>query len=468
MQLEPQGAASPYRDHSALLIAVGGAICGAYAAYAPQHLIWAVGAVGTAPLLAVLLTGRGDPLRPFIIVPFTYALYAIGPQVHQLAYGTESLEMYARLHAVGLLGLMFGIRIGEGPVGGAVDGTEFSPRDGRTLQLAVWCLLALATVSISTQLAAFGGLGAFVRVGYGAGRVSIQRSTSSFGAGFEWWLLACVLLWFLGRWHRQRLREALAILLALPILVILLQVGGRGTIVYAALFAAVLFHYGVRRLPARSAILALVVGLSLAQLYNAARFYLPEGLWTAARESYRIVLTAPQVLLPTAANEFSAPSAALLDLLEHQPWERAHGSTYLHGATAMVPGLTDLLGLGGSNPSLDRLRDFYPEFYAEGRGLGYSPAAEGWLNFGAAGVLLHLGLYGWAFGRIYRQFLRRRSLPWLLLLAGAMPMFALDGLRIHSGAFFYKGLRVYAFAFVLFVLIRGLSTRGPTARTGQA
>jgi oligosaccharide repeat unit polymerase len=462
MRRESLGTSGRHRDHALTIVVLGAVLFGICAAFFPPYLIWVVAAVGAAPIAMVLVTGRGDPLRPFTLVPFTYALYAVGPLLHHLPYGPEARTTYVLLHTVGLLSLMFGLRFGEGRVSGIVEGTINPEAEITDLRLTVWCLLTLGATSIATQLAAFGGLGTFVELGYGTERVGVQRSTNSFGAGFEWWMLACILLWFVAHWAGGRLRKAVALFLALPVVLILLQIGGRSTIVYAALFAVVLFHYGVRRIPPRAAVVGLVCGLLLAQLYNLARFYLSEGLWVSAREALRIVLTAPQVLLPTAANEFSAPSAALLDLLEYRPWDRLYGSTYLSGATVMVPGLTDLLGLGSSNPSLDRLRDFYPAFYAEGRGLGFSPAAEGWLNFGAVGVVLHLGLYGWTFGRIYREFLRKRTLTVLILLAGVAPMFILDGLRIHSGAFLYKGLRVYMLPFFVFVVLRALHRRRPT------
>lgn len=466
----PRDSCARGRDctHAPAVIVLGTVLLGASAAFSPQHLMWVVGAVGAAPIAMVLLTGRGDPLRPFTLVPFTYALYAMGPFLHQLQYGTEARATYAMLHGAGLLSLMIGLRCGEGRVGGDTKGAPYPDTEIMDLRLTVWCLLALGAASIATQLAAFGGLGRYVELGYGSERVGIQRSTSSFGAGFEWWMLGCILLWFVVHWTGGRLRKAVALLLAWPVVLLLLQIGGRSTIVYAALFAAVMFHYGVRRIPPRAAVVGLVCGLLLAQLYNMARFYLSEGLWVSFRESLRIVLDAPQVLLPTAANEFSAPSAALLDLLEYRPWDRVYGATYLSGATVIVPGLTDLLGLGATNPSLDRLREFYPVFHAEGRGLGYSPAAEGWLNFGVAGVVLHLGVYGWVFGKIYGEYLRKRTLALLILLAGVAPMFLLDGLRIHSGAFLYKGLRVYVLPFFVFVVLRALLKKKPSLNAESA
>ncbi len=192
----------------------------------------------------------------------------------------------------------------------------------------------------------------------------------------------------------------------------------------------------------------------LAQFYNIARFYLGQGLWPSVREASRTAFESPTAVLPTASNEFSAPSAALLDLLQFRPWDHTWGSTYLTGYTAAVPGLTDLLGLAQNNPSLARSAGFYPDLFASGRGLGYSPAAEGWLNFGLLGVAAHLLVFGWTIGLFYRRFQEHPSLLLLVLLAGAIPMFALDGLRIHTGAFVYKLMRVYLFPGFLIWLIR--------------
>jgi hypothetical protein len=139
-----------------------------------------------------------------------------------------------------------------------------------------------------------------------------------------------------------------------------------------------------------------------------------------------------------------------------------YGSSYGGVLAAPIPVLSRFVDTIAFNPSLWRLQTFYPEVLAEGGGLGFSPVSEGYLNFGAPGVVAHLMFYGFVIARIYRKCVSSSALSPKLLYAGSLPIFALDGLRINAASSAYKWTRIYLMPFfALFVavhLIRALQS----------
>lgn len=418
--------------------------------------IWLAAAIGAAPFAIAILRGGDGIMRPSVLVPLIYALYALGPILVDMGYAAEVLTSYGNVHLIGVLGLTIGLRIGEGAAADQRQPVGLPTLDRSALRLTILVLFALGGLSIATQVAAFGGLSGLLAVGYGGQRFQVLHAARTFGAGFEWWLLACCLLGYLALAARRPSLLWAAMSLALPVLLLLLRIGGRSGLVYAALFGFVVFHEGWRRLRPRLVLLSLVGGVILAQFYSLARFWLDAGLWNALRVTAEIARRAPEALLPTASNEFRAPSAALLDVLQFARFDRWGGQSYLDALLAAAPGLADLFDRTSATPSIWRLQEFHPEVLAVGGGLGFSPAAEGWLNFGSLGVALHLVAYGLLIGSAYRWHRARATVLSLLLLAGLLPMFALDGLRIHTAAFVYKTTRVYLMPFFVFILARDL------------
>jgi hypothetical protein len=96
---------------------------------------------------------------------------------------------------------------------------------------------------------------------------------------------------------------------------------------------------------------------------------------------------------------------------------------------------------------------------AAGGGLGFSPVTEGYMNFGLIGIIFHLFLYGYVIGKIYARLSSKPSLSTLLLFAGSLPVFMLDGIRVSSASFAYAWMRIYLMPWVIFWLVKILSTR---------
>jgi hypothetical protein len=320
----------------------------------------------------------------------------------------------------------------------------------------------LAVPAIASQISAFGGFGNLLRVGYGGERYVILGGALTLGAGFEWWLLGSVLLLFAGLRSGARTSLALGMLLYGVCAGVLLIIGSRNILAYTAIFAVALVHYGHRRLPPRVVIGGIAVGMFLSQFYSLGRFFLPSGLGTMLSETVASLWQDPLAFLPWTSNEFSLPHSSLLEILQRGPLDLKYGSSYLGALAAPIPVLSRLVDTVAFNPSLWRLQTFYPEVLAEGGGLGFSPVAEGYLNFGALGIVAHLLFYGFVIGRIYTRCVSSALLSSKLLYAGSLPIFALDGLRINVASSAYKWTRIYLMPFFALVvavhLIRALQS----------
>lgn len=72
------------------------------------------------------------------------------------------------------------------------------------------------------------------------------------------------------------------------------------------------------------------------------------------------------------------------------------------------------------------------------------------MNFGVAGVVLHLFLYGYIIGRIYSRFSSKPTISSLLLFAGSLHVFMLDGMRVSTASFGYRWFRVYLMPWIIF------------------
>jgi hypothetical protein len=198
--------------------------------------------------------------------------------------------------------------------------------------------------------------------------------------------------------------------------------------------------------------LGLVAGIPLAQFYALARYFLPNGLWYAISQTWNIVVQNPSLLIPSSANEFVQPAASLLEMLRNGDIKFVFGRSYLSTIGAPIPFISRLFVQAGFDPSLWRLQTFHPEVLAVGGGLGYSPVSEGYINFGILGIVVHLFVFGYIPGVVYRDFCQKKMLGVYFPCWNSSP-FMLDGMRIHSASFVYKWTRSYLMPWLVFVII---------------
>lgn len=416
--------------------------------------------LGFYPMVKAFLTNT-DVFSPAILMPATYTLYALGPLIEQRSFPPEIYIKYLILQLIGLLSMQGGIYFGKRSKKVIKNNMyyDFIMKERKLLLTTAVLLIFFALPSILTQIYAFGGFSNFLRVGYGGQRYIIFESSFIFGTGFEWLLLGAIILVVFGIKYSSKLILMCGGILYITTVVILLKIGARGIIISSILFGAVLYNYLIKKISNRIAILGILIGISIAQYYALARFYLPQGLFYALYKTYKGIVQNPNLILPWAANEFRMPAMSLMEILQYADTTRVYGASYLGAISRIFPFVSRLFNKIIFNPSIWRLETFYPDILAQGGGLGFSPVAEGYLNFGILGVVLHLFLYGFIIGKIYKLAETKNSFLWILFYAGSIPVFMLTGMRINSSTFVYQWIRTYLMPFFIFFLVKTYSKK---------
>ncbi len=409
---------------------------------------------GIWPIIHSFITGSRDSLSPKVLLPFTYTLYALGPLSLSADFSQDVVIHYLFLQLVGMLSLHFGLYFGIKNLDIHTT-TRLNINKSKKVYLLITILglIVLSVPSLLTQFSAFGGFSNLISVGYGGKRYQVLSSSFMFGTGFEWLLLGSIIMIFYGLKYNSRKCLYGGTFLYLAIAYILLLIGGRSTLVYTVLFGTILIHYGYRKIPSRFIILGMVVGIVFAQYYSLARYFLPNGLWYAISQTWNIVVQNPSLLLPLSVNEFVQPGASLLEILQNGDIRFVFGRSYISTIGAPIPFISRLFAQAGFDPSLWRLQTFHSDILASGGGLGFSPVSEGYINFGILGIIVNLFIYGYIPGMVYKRFLSKKGVGSLLFFAGTLPIFMLDGMRIHSASFVYKWTRSYLMPWLIFVVI---------------
>lgn len=420
-------------------------------------LMLVVVVLGSSPLIFTVFRRDDDTLSPEVVLPFIYMLYALGPlmgpRYGSLEFSDDVFLNYIILQALGLLSMRIGLLTATRKIYKSKTDEVFKDSQMRVssyLSATAIVMLFLGALSSTTIIIAFGGLSGFLEVGYGAQYFLILRKATAIGGGFEWCLLSAILLMAYGVMRHSKPAIFLGVALLVPVALLILETGRRSQLIYPVLFGLVLFNYGYRRIPSRIIAPGLLIGISAAQYYGLARHFLPEGLIYALSQVLPSVMNNPYLIAPWMANEFRMPAASLLEVLEYGGPGPLFGHSYLGALGAPIPFVARLFSQLGFNLDVWRLDSFYPELLEIGGGLGFSPVTEGYINFGILGIIIHMLLYGYIIGTIYARFISRPSLPLLLLLAGSLPVFMLDGLRVHSASFFYRWTRIYLMPWIIY------------------
>jgi oligosaccharide repeat unit polymerase len=401
-----------------------------------------------------------DVFSPQVVVPFLFMFYIFGPLIEDKGHYNyyKQYDEYLFLNLLGLVALKIGLSYNRN----SFTQKEFQENEDiflRKILYSASLLLLISIPSIITYIFAFGGIENLIAVGYGGEKFQVIKSSFIFGNGFEWILLSSLLYIFYGLKAKKNRFCLLGLTILSLFLYIILLVGGRSIVTYCILFFLIVYHYGYRKLPNRTVIILMVLGISLAQFYSFARFYLDHGLIQALIDTGDVLKNNPELFVPWAANEFKKPNESMLEILKYGGPGIKWGSTYLLSIGAVFPIVTRLFAQVGFNPSEWRLQTFYPEILAQGGGLGFSPVSEGYINFGFLGIVIHMFFYGLIIKRIYLLAKSSPNSSYILLYAGALPLFMLDGLRIHSASMVYKLFRVYLVPWILYIIISFLGKK---------
>lgn len=420
--------------------------------------------LGCAPLIYSLIPQKKiDALSPLILLPFTFMLYALGPLNVSSKFSQEVVVRYLFIQLLGLVALYAGLIAGAGwkfNYDSSPSAYEPEPQEKSRLLFTVIGMLLLASISLATYFHAFGGLSGYIKTGYGGQYYLIIRKAFLFGAGFEWLLLGAGLLIFYGLRYRFRLIALGGVILFAAVATIILMTGRRHQLFFPLIYCVILIHYAYRKIPSLLIAAGLLFGISFAQYFALARYYLPKGVVYAIKQVWPAVVKNPILIAPWAANEFRWPAASLLEVLQYGG-PTIMGRSYVAFFGMFLPFLARFFTEISFDVNRYRLETFYPDLWATGRGLGFSPVTEGYMNFGLPGVFLHLFLYGYIIGKIYNRTRKRPSVFNLLLLAGSLPVFFLYGFRVPSASFAYSWMRIYLVPWILLVVISGFEKAKP-------
>lgn len=423
-----------------------------------EFLTFMIATIGTLPLISTVFIRKYDALSPVVLLPFTYTLYAIGPLQLAPNFSDDVFIKYLSIQLLGLLAMRSGLYTSTRQrcdYNSAYSILDLSKARSRTaLKLTVIIMVVLSFISLATYFAAFGSLTGYLDVGYGGRYFLIAKESKLIGPGFEWMLLSSILLGFYGLKARSPPYLFIGIIFFLFSSGVVLLTGRRSQIIFPLIFAIVLIHFCYKRIPSLLIVACLVLGVSIAQYYALARANLSEGLLYALSSVWPAVRSNPSIIYPWMANEFRMPAASLLEILQYGGPEMLFGRSYLAILGAPIPFVARLFSSISFDVNTWRLETFYPDLLASGGGLAFSPVTEGYMNFGIVGVGLHLYIYGYVIGLIYNRFSSKPTISNLLLFAGSLPVFMLDGMRTTVASFGYRWFRVYLMPWIIFWVLR--------------
>ena len=412
--------------------------------------------LGIWPIRKIFI-GSSEALAPNALLSLTYLFYGLGPLMLMDLANTVLINKYLMLITLGFVSMKCGFSVGDHSSRNiiATDRIMVDSFESKKIFFLTTCsFFTLSVISTLSQIIALGGFQRFIQLGYGGDRFLASNETLSVGGGLSWLLLSAILFWYCGIKFSSKTSLIAGVLLFICTSLVLLQIGGRSTMAYSIMFATTLYHYGHKKIAGPIVGIGIVLGIILAQFYSLARYYLPDGLVSAFFETYRNVLDNPVILAPFASNEFTAPATSLIEVLQYGGTDLQFGSSYILAIGQFIPVFTRLTSEFFLDPSYWRLITYHPDVLIEGGGLGYSPVTEGFINFGFIGIAVHLFLFGFVISRIHYRLISERTFSYLLLYAGSLPLFMLDGMRIHSSSFVYKWTRIYLAAWFLFCLFK--------------
>lgn len=417
---------------------------------------------GIWPLALATLVKGSDIFSPNVLLPFTFMLYAIGPLDVSSSFSSNVINFYLLLQLVGLLAMTLGLHSFSGAIKQYPRPLRADKEHLSAFFLVMVLMLILSLLSVGSYLVKFGGIRGYLEIGYGADYFQALSEGGLIGSGFQWLMLFGGLCFFYGLMRNAKVYKTLGTITLILTSAIVLLTGRRRELIYPLIFCVVMYHYGRKRLPSFLVAICIFAGIVLSQYYALARSFLDEGLLYALEKVWPAVVKDPYILLPWASNEFRMPAASLLEVLEYGS-PSLWGRSYITAVGAPIPFLARLFAKVGFDLNSFRLQTYYSGLLPEGAGLGFSPVTEAYMNFGFLGVAFVMYMYGLVISRIYRRLLKKPNLSNLLLYAGSIPVFMLEGLRGSSGTFMYTWFRVCLMPWFVFIAVRLFSSYKRTA-----
>lgn len=375
-----------------------------------------------------------DVFSPHVLLIATYSAYTLVLPIWVLTeasspgYTVDGLPAYLLAQISGLLGIVcacvfvtFARSALHVPIRvvARVPKWKGLPSDASGPSLALGAVLWVVAgwLLMAERVRLFGGLSAFLRMGYTAERYVMMSSRGYLGFATDWLLVGYGLISGLvlsGSWKRltRGCRVTLIFAAATGILWLytLIRIGGRGAVLRLFLVILLQIHYLARPLKPASAVLAFLPLYTALVMYGHVRSLLAMGsLGTVLLSAWGRLLSQPALLLPTSFGEFINPARALYDLANRTvDFSPLLGRTYVNIPWIFLP--KAILPNRPLTASEWYVWAVNPALAAAGGGLGFCTAAEGYLNFGTVGVFVHMFVYSLAFIGLYRALWKNRCI----------------------------------------------------------
>lgn len=380
-----------------------------------------------------LVLRRADLFDPAVLFTAFYSLFVLPLPIR--AYLTDEIEgnvtpflgdLYPYLPlSVGLsaLGLLVLVAVYHSPIVYALaDRIPVPPPASlRGSVRSFWFLILISSLLIALLSRSVGGLDTLLSKGYGA---SADLSGRGYLAiGFPWGFVANLFLL-----HRYALRRRLRYLLGFGVLfaimaLIQLIMGNRSLILTAILAAMIFVHEAIRRFRKRELLLMAVLGFISLNIYGFLRSSDYEGFGgflTKTREHWMQLWESGQAyksaFYTLTIGEFVVPFETLPQMIRTVGSEidPVWGMSFVRAPLYYVPS-----AIFPERPlplSNWYMQVFYGDWFGLNEGRQFFILSEGYLNFGVAGVLLVVIIWGIFLG-ILREFrVRSRGEPGAVLI----------------------------------------------------
>jgi hypothetical protein len=276
-------------------------------------------------------------------------------------------------------------------------------RPGASLYGAATMILAISLLLIALLAREVGGILPFILLGYGVAAEMFGKGYLA--AGFPWLYIAALMLLLRYAIHRRR-SDLVLFGIALVILTAINAVmGNRNAILYQGMATLIFWHLGVTRVRVVRALpLAIVAFMSLNMLgfLRGAEFESIGDVFASSAARLDRADDAGQLheglFYTMTTGEFVVPFETLPMVMHAADPPIWYGGTFLRAFTYFVPSVLwpeRPLSLGAWY-----MDAFYGGGFLPNEGRGFFFLTEGYLNFGPAGVLLVMALWGLGLGAL--------------------------------------------------------------------
>lgn len=331
----------------------------------------------------------------------------------------------------------------------------------RELKIAGCILLVLGVLSFATNVAGYGGISSYIKVGYSPQRYVIEREALAFGSGLELIGISSIILMLATFKDKKKIWFILLFVIFLWFLSIALLIGQRRYIVYLTLMAFIIFNYWIFRVKLKWFLILGFLAYAFFFIYAHTRTIWAEiGIIKGFIETYNFVVKHPNLLLPFIGGEFIPPAKAIIEVLSDNTFQFKYGSSYLVGLIRIIPRVGKLWPEALQRLALWRLVTYYPGLTEKGHGFVFFTVAEGFVNFGHLGVFLHMFLYGFIAKSIF-LYLRQNSTNTFVLLtyAAVFSLMLFEGIHAEFGQVLWYAAHTYIGPLFIIIIIMKITNR---------